>query len=216
MTRRMRLDDLTSLAVPSQPALSPDGTQVVYVLRTLDTARDASHDELWNVATDGGAPHRLTSGPRDTAPAWSPDGSRLAFLRDGQVHVLSPTGGEAQQLTELSRGAGAPVWSPDGARLAFTAPVDPTDGTGPLVATRLDYQTDGVGMFGSVRNQLHVVDVGPGGCRQVTDGRDHAGQPAWALSLTGIEARFSAERRPELGRLLLAHAHRLTLALRAR
>ena len=45
---------------------------------------------------------------------------------------------------------------------------------------------------------------------------DTAEQPAWALSLTGIEARFSAERRPELGRLLLAHAHRLTLALRAR
>ena len=45
---------------------------------------------------------------------------------------------------------------------------------------------------------------------------DRAEQPAWALSLTGIETRFSAERRPELGRLLLAHAHRLTMALRAR
>ena len=45
---------------------------------------------------------------------------------------------------------------------------------------------------------------------------DSAEQPAWALSLTGIEARFSAERRPELGRLLLSHAHRLTTALRAR
>lgn len=45
---------------------------------------------------------------------------------------------------------------------------------------------------------------------------DVAEQPAWALSLTGIEARFAAERRAELGRLLLAHAHRLTMALRAR
>jgi DNA-binding IclR family transcriptional regulator len=47
----------------------------------------------------------------------------------------------------------------------------------------------------------------------VFDGSD---QPAWALSLTGIEARFSAERRPELGRLLLEHAHRLTQSLRGR
>ena len=47
----------------------------------------------------------------------------------------------------------------------------------------------------------------------VFDGSD---QPAWALSLTGIEARFSADRRPELGRLLLEHAHRLTQALRGR
>lgn len=37
-----------------------------------------------------------------------------------------------------------------------------------------------------------------------------SGQPSWALSLTGIETRFAAERRPELGRLLLDHAHRLS------
>jgi DNA-binding IclR family transcriptional regulator len=43
---------------------------------------------------------------------------------------------------------------------------------------------------------------------------DPSNQPAWALSLTGIEARFSAQRRP--GRLLLKHAHRLTQALRDR
>jgi DNA-binding IclR family transcriptional regulator len=45
---------------------------------------------------------------------------------------------------------------------------------------------------------------------------DASDQPAWALSLTGIEARFSADRRPELGRLLLEHAHRLTQGLRGR
>lgn len=42
---------------------------------------------------------------------------------------------------------------------------------------------------------------------------DRSGAPAWALSLTGIEPRFSPERQPELGRLLLEHAHRLTQAL---
>lgn len=42
---------------------------------------------------------------------------------------------------------------------------------------------------------------------------DASGQPAWALSLTGIEGRFSAERRPELGRLLLEHAHRVSRRL---
>lgn len=42
---------------------------------------------------------------------------------------------------------------------------------------------------------------------------DRTGSPAWALSLTGIEPRFSEERRPELGRLLLEHAHSLTQAL---
>lgn len=42
---------------------------------------------------------------------------------------------------------------------------------------------------------------------------DAAGQPAWALSLTGIEARFPKERLPELGRLLMKHAHRVSQRL---
>ena len=44
---------------------------------------------------------------------------------------------------------------------------------------------------------------------------DGAGAPAWALSLTGVESRFREERRPELGRLLLDQAHRLTRSLRS-
>lgn len=42
---------------------------------------------------------------------------------------------------------------------------------------------------------------------------DAAGQPAWALSLTGIEPRFSEDRRPELGHLLMGHAHRISQKL---
>ncbi|MEV3965999.1 IclR family transcriptional regulator [Nocardia sp. NPDC050193] len=43
---------------------------------------------------------------------------------------------------------------------------------------------------------------------------DHRDAPAWALSLTGVETRFSAERRPELGTVLLRAAHELTRRLR--
>ncbi|NKQ51388.1 IclR family transcriptional regulator [Amycolatopsis sp. K13G38] len=42
-----------------------------------------------------------------------------------------------------------------------------------------------------------------------------AGEPAWALTLTGVESRFRDERRPELGALLLKEAHALTNLLRA-
>lgn len=39
---------------------------------------------------------------------------------------------------------------------------------------------------------------------------DRAGEPQWALSLTGVQFRFGPDRLPELGRTLLAHAHKLT------
>ncbi|WP_395696402.1 IclR family transcriptional regulator [Nocardioides sp.] len=45
---------------------------------------------------------------------------------------------------------------------------------------------------------------------------DRDERPQWALSLTGIEQRFTAGRRRELGPLLLRAAHELTLALRRR
>ena len=180
MTRRMRIDDLTDLAVPSQPALSPDGSRVVYVLRTLDREGDRNIDELWSVATHGGTTQRIAAGPADVAPTWSPDGSRLAFLREGQVHLLAADGGEPEKVTDLPLGTGAPVWSPGGDRIAFAAAVDPTDGHGGHSSPRhVDYQADGAGTFGATRSQLHVVDLGSGDCRRLTDG-DRVGQPSWS------------------------------------
>lgn len=167
-------DTLRELAVPSQPALSPDGARVTYVLRTQDLDADRPVDALW---VDG---RRLTHGPSDAAPAWSPDGGRIAFLRDGQVAVLDATGGEVQVLTDLPLGAGAPRWSPDGRRLAFTAPVDPSGAGGPLVSAGTSYQADGEGFVGAARRQLHVLDVGSGALRQLTDGPESCGAPQWS------------------------------------
>lgn len=45
---------------------------------------------------------------------------------------------------------------------------------------------------------------------------DRSGQPAWALSLTGVESRFGPDRRPELGRLLMDEAHRITRRIAVR
>ncbi|HBS73645.1 MAG TPA: IclR family transcriptional regulator, partial [Microbacterium sp.] len=44
---------------------------------------------------------------------------------------------------------------------------------------------------------------------------DREGHPQWALSLTGVEFRFSADRLPDLGRTLLSHAHQLTSRIAA-
>ena len=181
----MRIDDLAALAVPEQTALSPDATRCAYVLRELDADEDRSVRSIWSVGVAEGEARRLTNGPADSSPAWSPDGTTLAFVRaaDGppQIWLMSAESGEPEQLTTLPLGAGTPVWSPDGARIAFSAATDLTpDPARPIVTDRLDYRADGAGYLRTVRKHLFVCDLATKESRQVTRGDWHAGDPAWS------------------------------------
>ncbi|MGW0086582.1 serine hydrolase [Streptomyces sp. NPDC003393] len=196
MTRRLDIEDTYELMLPEQPSVSADGSRIVYVLRSADREADRDVRSLWQVATADGEARQLTQGTADTAPTWSPDGTRIAFLRARdsapQLWILPATGGEAEQVTNLPLGAGAPVWSPDGSKIAFAAPVDlaAVDGEddaararrthAPVVADRLDFKADGKGLLRTVRGHLHVLDVGEREIRQVTSGDWHAGDPAWS------------------------------------
>jgi dipeptidyl aminopeptidase/acylaminoacyl peptidase len=83
------------------PGFSPDGRQVTF---SWNGEKQNNYD-IYVVLTSGGPPLRLTtSAARDTAPAWSPDGRYIAFIRDpgpsGAVYLISPLGGPDRKIAE--------------------------------------------------------------------------------------------------------------------
>ncbi len=126
--------DLFKFVWLADPQISPDGSFVTYVRVWVNQKADRYDSALWIVPANGGTPRQLTAGPRDTNPRWSPDGKTLAFIRatekEGkpqppQIYLLSLDGGEAQPLTELSRGTAGFEWSPDGKTIAFMSSEEP-------------------------------------------------------------------------------------------
>jgi dipeptidyl aminopeptidase/acylaminoacyl peptidase len=91
-------------------AWSPDSRQIVY---SLD-------GDLFTSSVPDGRLTRLTeTAENEDGARFSPDGQRLAFVRKGDIAVMSSQGGAARQLTAEAR-AGSPTWSPDGRWLAFS------------------------------------------------------------------------------------------------
>ncbi|MER6799792.1 TolB family protein, partial [Amycolatopsis mediterranei] len=118
----MRPADIEALVVPGRPALR--GNLLLTAVKRPDLRANATHSAVRRVSLDGGEA-AWTHGPRDSAPAISPDGRWVAFLRAGegqgadgspQLHVMPSDGGEARRLTSLHLGAGEPVWAPDSRR----------------------------------------------------------------------------------------------------
>ena len=99
------------------PDWSPDGRRLVY---------DASTDLYSLRVSNGLGRTRLTHGKaRDFEPAWSPDGTSIAFTRGfdqgdvGDIYLLDVESGEVTQVTDSPGYDHQVGWSPNGKRLVF-------------------------------------------------------------------------------------------------
>lgn len=108
------------------PDWSPDGRQIVF-------HRFASGEPFANifvVDSQGGAARPLTTlRARNIEPAWSPDGTRIAFMSDRddgefELYVMRADGREQIRLTRNGFPDELPAWSPNGAWLVYTAQPD--------------------------------------------------------------------------------------------
>jgi Tol biopolymer transport system component len=172
---------------------------------------------IYAMRADGSGRVRLTSarvdpfaGTGDAEPAWSPDGSTLAFVRTrqlgfedfrSQVYLLGADGGRPRPITAGVDGVlvSGPAWSPDGRRIAFVRTTDTetaivaaeVDGSGEQVLRSEAYDIEGA------RNHLWEPAWSPDGTRIVytlrrLDRRHHFRPSLYVMSADGGESRLIA------------------------
>ena len=139
------VQDQVSLKRVAAFKVSPDGTTLVFQLRTTDLEANKGRMDLWLVGADGTGLKQLTSNEgNETDPAWAPDGKAVYFLaaRSGtnQVWRIALDGGEASQVTKLPLDVDAFTLSPDGQTLLFASEVFVDCDTLECTAKRLEDQ----------------------------------------------------------------------------
>ena len=146
---------------------------------------------------------RLTySGAGEFAPAWSPDGQRIAFVRNNAIHAMNADGSGVERLTGLDTDIPGtrddnPAWSPDGRRIVFVRDygihIMNADGSGVERLTRSGeddspaWSPDGRRIAFVREDAIHLMNADGSGRRLIRSG---GWNPAW--SPDGQRIAFSA------------------------
>jgi len=92
--------DLLQFHWVADPQISPDGRSVAYVLVSVNEKEDRYDTSVWVLAAAAGSePRRLTEGPRDFAPRWSPDGRTVLLSGAGDLWLCRAADGKVDRLT---------------------------------------------------------------------------------------------------------------------
>ena len=94
------------------PAWAPNEKWIAY-------SSEAGALDIWRMRPDGHDKTRLTTRGRDEYPTWSPDSTRIAFMRLGDIWTVQANGSDAHALRTTIEEEGWPAWSPSGDKIAY-------------------------------------------------------------------------------------------------
>ena len=114
---------------PSQPALSPDGSRLAFVLSRLDEAADSTFSRVAWLDVDGGGDPQPCGDVPGRNPRWLPDGRRVLFTSGGRIHVFDVESGELAAVPGLPAGATSPALTPDARSIVIVVPDEATGRT---------------------------------------------------------------------------------------
>jgi dipeptidyl aminopeptidase/acylaminoacyl peptidase len=161
---------LLDVRTPAELVFSPDGSRIAFALHaTVADVGSFVPSDLHVVDAEGVEPVQLTSGAwSDRTPAWSPDGSRFAFLSDRVTpghqlpYTMAAAGGEPELAGTVLGSAESVAWSSDGGRLLVLA-ADPgsygLDWTARAVNGATPMLDPVVRRPGDARRRLFLIDL---------------------------------------------------------
>jgi dipeptidyl aminopeptidase/acylaminoacyl peptidase len=183
----------------SDPQPSPDGSQVIFTRRAVDKMKDSFESALWVMNADGSRLRFLVKGAN---AVWSPDGTRIAYLAEGEpkgsqiyVRYMDPEGA-VTQVTRSLQPPGSLRWSPDGKWIGFSMMV-PSEASwkielpkapegaqwtkAPRIVDKLVFRADRTGYLEMGNTHLFVVPATGGTPRQLTKGEWNVGSRSGGL-----------------------------------
>lgn len=205
----------TDTPTPSQmPPLSGSGGGVLAFV-----AEQAGIPGIYLMNADG-SDQRLVTDQFDTNPAWSPDGTQIAFTshRDNTIaiYVIDLTTGKLAPFTRTKRSPSQPDWSPDGGKIAHidnpshpgidyelfvinadgSNPRQLTDSAGYRYYASPDWSPDGsllsVASDQDGNYDIFLIDPDGANLKQLTYTQAHESSPAW--SPDGTRIAFESNR----------------------
>ena len=146
--------------------LKPNNEESQYKIAFTSANQEYKNYEIYTMDTDGNNMEAITDEiQRCYFPAWSPDGSRIAFSSSWTIFLMNSDG---SQLDSLARGR-EPAWSPDGSKIVFRS------------------WTDSSGFF---TWPIHIIDVDGTNEHRLTGNSNFNSNPSW--SPDGSKIAFSS------------------------